>query len=124
MLIWGRGWLGIELAITVEHREIAKLAYQKFIPYNAGNTNTASIPIFPATLNVDEYVYAQTLVLHPSHLAAGTTALDWTFPKAVPTVMPNDADGEKEVIVVVEYTIYPDRASLPALVYGWQGPAA
>src|SRR4051794_9003475 len=62
-------WIvGLTASIVVEHREMPKSFFQKIIPWNAGNTNTASVPLFPATLNADEYSYAAQLVLHPSHL--------------------------------------------------------
>lgn len=117
-------WIvGLSAAITVEHREIAKTFYQKIIPWNAGNTDTASVPLFPSTLNADEYAYAAALILHPSHLLAADTTQDFTFPKAYPHLMPSEADGENPNKCIVEYTLFPDRTQLPVLVYGWQGPA-
>jgi hypothetical protein len=112
----GSRYIGLNALIKVQLREVTRTAMEKLLPWFAGSPG-AAINLAPA-INVDLYTYAQTLLLHPTSGASGTTE-DLNFPKAVPMQsMKLKRDGENDDVWDIIFKIFPDRSQLPALVYG------
>lgn len=103
--------------VTVECREIDLTHFQKMCPW----FTTGSVALSPATINKDLYDYAGPLIVHPNDVT-GTTQ-DITLVKAVALRGFMSRNGDDDDVVVIEYRVYPDRAQLPTLVYGYIGAA-
>jgi hypothetical protein len=111
--------LGEDAKVTIKIRETAngtlRGRLQKLMPW-ATQTTGAELALTPA-VNVDLYSYAQALVLHPRGAAAVDE--DLTLLKTVPVRAHEiPRTGTEDDVWEVEFLIYPDRSSLPALVYG------
>lgn len=125
-VVLGAWIVALDGKISVEAREMSHLLFQQITPWNAAlgaaGTNTASVPLFPASLGTDLYDSAKQLILHPSTFAADNLTMDLTFAKAVPILPKAPADGVTPNVVPIDFMFYPDRGQFPNLVYGWFGP--
>lgn len=115
----GSRFVGMEGTVKVQIREVTLAQLQQVIPWYSPGATFALTP----TVNKDVYDYAAALVLHPEDKGAVVTE-DVTLLKAVPITVVNLArDGTKDDLWEVEFAVFPDRASLPSLVYGRVGAA-
>jgi hypothetical protein len=108
--------------VTCQVRETTLNAFQKLTPW----WSSGSIPIAPATPNIDFYQYAQLLKLHPADLILATVTEDLNFPKAVPMHAMNlTRNGNNDDVFLVTFDLYVDRAKLaadpPTIVIGYVG---
>jgi hypothetical protein len=110
----GVRFTGLEGTVKVQVRECTLLQLQTVIPwYTAG----ATFPFTPP-INKDLYDYAKELLLHPEDKGATVTE-DVHLLKTVPISVANIArDGTKDDVWEIEFMVFPDRSSLPNLVYG------
>jgi hypothetical protein len=116
----GERFVGAEGMISVEQREIDDVIQRKLTPW-AGASGSYSLTPDRGT---DLYGYARELVLHPADLPAGTTTEDIHLVKTVPIIKRPKGDGEEDNVLAVEFWVYPDRAALPQLRYGFVGASA
>lgn len=116
--ILGERVINMSGQITVDAREIDLDQLQDLMPW----FTSGSIPLLPGTVHKDLYDYAQLLRLHPIDQGA-TVTQDLCFIKAVPVIGFPEADGEEDNVLTVTFKLFPDRAQLPSLVYGYVGNA-
>lgn len=105
--------------VTVVLRESVRATIQKLMPW-ASQVAAAALVLTPG-VNVDLYTYAQPLILHPRDRTGQTPATneDLSLLKTVPIkAVEIPRTGNAEDKWEVTFLIYPDRAQLPALVYG------
>jgi hypothetical protein len=103
--------------VQIEARQIDLTFLQKMHPW----WSSGSIAKTPAAAQVDLYTYAQLLTLHPNDVAAGTFTQDVNLLKAVPMLSDEGRDGVGDGKDLVDFWIFPDRASFPTIVYGYYG---
>jgi hypothetical protein len=118
-IVVGRRIIGLDdgSSVTVLVRQVTAALFQKAIPwYTAG-----AVSLVPATINADEYQYANLLTLHPSDVDAGTATEDLNLVKAVPVIQWPERTGTAADVVPIVFSLYPDRAQLPTRVYGYMG---
>src|SRR5689334_5858058 len=115
-VVLGRRIIALTGTIKVVAREIDAALFQKLNPW----WSSGPIGLTPATIHKDLYDYAQLLTIHPNDVDAATTE-DINLLKAYPRFKPMKRDGVKDDLVEVEFEFFPDRAQIPALVYGYIG---
>jgi hypothetical protein len=115
-VILGHRLISLDFELKVEAREISLATLQAIMPwYTSG-----AIPLMPTVAHTDLYSFADVLTLHPIDQGV-TTTQDYNFLKVVPLIEDESADGENDNKLLTGFMVYPDRAQLPALVYGYRG---
>jgi hypothetical protein len=116
--VMGHRLLGVSAKIKMNVRQITAAKVALNFPWYSG---TGSIPIMPPALGGDLYDYAKSLTLHPRDALTDKTQ-DITLVKAVCTgSLKLKGDGDNEGIIPLEFSAYPDRTKLPALMLGYIG---
>lgn len=127
----GHRIMGVGLTLSVSLKEYRRSKLAMCCPWFAGDPAADNIPLAPTTLGVDMYDYAQQVVLHPRERASGAGYLqggydsheDIVLPKAVCLGDFSLTHTDDETPIPLTWQVYPDRASLPAIVLAYIGPA-
>lgn len=107
-IVLGHWIIGLKGMIKSQHRQLPVTFYQAVSPW----WSSGDIALTPALWHKDFYDYAQKLVLHPNHIAAGTKTLDITLLKAVPMFKPPKRNNKPPELVEINWLLYPDRSQL------------
>lgn len=112
--VMGHRIQGVKAVIKANVREINQANLGANFPWYSGSGNIA---LMPTALGADNYQYAKEVRLHPDDITG--TGEDIILKKAVATGKINlKGDGDKDAVIPMEFTAYPDRTQLPNLVLG------
>jgi hypothetical protein len=117
--VMGERIMGMSGKIKIALREISVAGLARNFPWYSG---TGNIPLMPTALGGDLYANAVVIVLHPAQIVSTDHSQDYNFLKCVQTgPHKRVSDGDKDDVILLEYSLFPDRSQLPSLNLGYIG---